>query len=1372
MLAIGGLILLKIIVASDITGYYIGLYWIIDYIYDLLTEKTITDTMLAYRRKNMAKTLIISLITLITFIAASCAPPVTDIGGNSDKKTITGTLTYENIEVSLGSGEVSVNPVRNIEPFAATVEYTIVPVALPSGLTFISATGRIIGEPDAVFSSASYVVTATGTGDYEGTVTSGSFAITITEAENKTIDGSMITYPDISVTVGTDLSIRPTISTIPADATVEYTIAQASPLPTSLPSGLAFEINDGFSTGNIVGTPDAISALGSYVVTATGTGDYAGVVMSDSFTIVINSISIGGSELTYPTISETIGTDLSIRPTSSTIPADATVEYTIAPSLPSGLDFEINDGFSTGNIVGTPDAISASKSYMVTATGTGNYEGVVMSGSFTIVINKISIGGSALTYPNISGTIGTDLSIRPTISTIPADATVVYTIAQASPLPTSLPSGLEFEINDGFSTGNIVGTPDAISASASYVVTATGTGNYEGVVMSDSFTIVINRISIDGSMLMYQDIYGTTDIYLSVGPASTSTIPANAAVAYTIMPATLPSGLTFSSVTGEISGEPNAVFTTSPNYVVTATAISTTTTGDAVSSNSFTINITINKNIDGSTFVYSDISGTIGTELSENPISSIPLGATIEYTIAPVDLPSGLIFEGTTGEIHGTPDAEFDSADYVVTAMGTGEYSGSVVSQSFAIAINRISIDGSTLAYQNISGTIGTELLVNPISSIPANAAVAYTIVPEVLPSGLTLDEDTGEIRGTPDAAFDSEDYVVTATATNDATTTGDAVSSDSFTIVINRISIGGFEIAYQDISGTVKRGLSVSPASSTIPEDADVLYGTATALPSGLEIDSLTGEIRGTPDAAFASAQNTIYVNGAGNYEGVVSSNPITITIERISIGESVLTYQDISGTIGTELSVSPASSTIPADADVEYTIASVALPTSLPSGLMFNEDTGEITGTPNAEFDSADYVVTATAKNDATTVGTVVADSFTITINKISIAESAITYPDTSGTIDTELLISPTMSTIPMGATVVYTIDTDLPSGLDFEKDVDDFFTGKIVGTPVAASAARYTVTATGTGDYEGTVTSNGFIISIVDDEKTIRGSIISYQDIFVTVNRSLLVSPTSSTIPAEADAGVEYTISPTLPGSLTFDSRTGEIGGFSSTPSTTIHMVTATATGDYTGTTTSDRFVISIKIPIDGAGYTISYESPIDGVIGSYLSVSPESGIPPGYAEYTIDRTLPGGLNFIKGTGEIFGTPNEGSTSTSYTVTATATGNYTGTVVSNSFTITIQVPISSYMISYPDVSGTVGTPLSVPLTSTVPQGVFLQYTISPNLPDGLDFEKDVDGFFTGNIVGTPVSTFGIVFTVTAAATGGLYTGSVSDDFTLTVQ
>jgi cysteine-rich repeat protein len=203
-------------------------------------------------------------------------------------------------------------------------------------------------------------------------------------------------------------------------------------------------------------------------------------------------------------------------------------------------------------------------------------------------------------------------------------------------------------------TGVISSTPTAVTAQATYVVTASNSGG------SATADLVITVNDVAPSELAY----GTNPATYTKGQAIAQNVPTNLGgevVSYSVDPA-LPGGLSLDSLTGVISGTPAAI-TATANYAVTAQNSGGSTTADLV----ITVNDAPPANLayGNNPAVYAR-----GTQITPNEPTSSG-GAVVSYSVSPA-LPGGLNLDPVTGVITGTPSTEGAQATYVVMATNTG----------------------------------------------------------------------------------------------------------------------------------------------------------------------------------------------------------------------------------------------------------------------------------------------------------------------------------------------------------------------------------------------------------------------------------------------------------------------------------------------------------------------------------------------------------------------------------------------------------------------------------------------------------------------------------------------------------------------------
>ncbi len=213
------------------------------------------------------------------------------------------------------------------------------------------------------------------------------------------------------------------------------------------------------------------------------------------------------------------------------------------------------------------------------------------------------------------------------------------------------------------------------------------------------------------------------------------------------------------------------------------------------------------------------------------------------FSVTP-DLPTGLTLDSITGQISGTPAFITPTGDYTVTAKNAGGETSIILT----ITIHPQAPCG--LAYQDEDiKYIGQISVVTNPPSFGCGPVASWTIVPS-LPAGLLLDPTTGEIVGIPTEVIPRTEFFVTAE---------NVTGSDLRAIFIEVETPAPCGLAYSDPD-------VVYPPTVTIPSNqpssacgAVELYEVDPALPPGLSLDSLTGEIIGSPTVETGEITYTI---------------------------------------------------------------------------------------------------------------------------------------------------------------------------------------------------------------------------------------------------------------------------------------------------------------------------------------------------------------------------------------------------------------------------------------------------------------------------------------------------------------------------------
>lgn len=236
--------------------------------------------------------------------------------------------------------------------------------------------------------------------------------------------------------------------------------------------------------------------------------------------------------------------------------------------------------------------------------------------------------------------------------------------------------------------------------------------------------------------------------------------------------------------------------------------------------------------------------------------------------------------------------------------------------------------------------------------------------------------------------------------------------------------------------------------------------------------------------------------------------------------------------------------------------------------------------------------------------------------------------------------------------GAAASYSISPALSAGLSFNTA-----TGVISGTPTAArTGTTYTITGSNSG---GSVSTT--IGITVTASLAIPSFAYSPSSNVYTVGAAI----TNKTPISSGGAITSYSITPGLPGGLSFNTSTGVISG---TPAATSSNTTYTITGvnaSGSGTTTISIQVNAASISAPVVSYTSSTNVYTYGT--TIASLYPQN-TGEAVVSWNISPALPSGITFVNGL--ISGTPTVIHASQSYTITATNTAGTSTTHV----TITI--------------------------------------------------------------------------------------------------
>jgi YD repeat-containing protein len=416
------------------------------------------------------------------------------------------------------------------------------------------------------------------------------------------------------------------------------------------------------------------------------------------------------------------------------------------------------------------------------------------------------------------------------------------------------------------------------------------------------------------------------------------------------------------------------------------------------------------------------------------------------------------------------------------------------ITSTIAFASGSASLDINATTTANTKPQITSQGVVNGAVSLPLTYAISATQSPTSysatgLPPGLSLNDTTGAITGTPTTAGV---FSVSLSATNaSGTGTGALVFS------ITQSTAAPVINSSASLLGSAGMPISYQIAATNNP----VLFG-ASNLPAGLSINSATGAISGMVASSGSYNISLSASNGAGT-------------------GTQTLTLAINSGTGGGSMApviTSSLSDSGTAGDPFEFDIMASNSPTSfgatgLPDGLSVDPSTGVISGTPT---NGGTYSVLISAANASGTTSSYLNLTLGYTTPAISSATSA------TATVGTAFSYSIVATNLPTSYST-----SSLPAGLTL-----DSTGGVISGTPTTVGTYSITLNAT---NGTGTGTTTLALTIAPQGPPTVTSEPVAY----ATVNQPFSFTVTAAGNPTSFGAT-------NLPSGLSINTATGVISG----------------------------------------------------------------------------------------------------------------------------------------------------------------------------------------------------------------------------------
>jgi len=397
-------------------------------------------------------------------------------------------------------------------------------------------------------------------------------------------------------------------------------------------------------------------------------------------------------------------------------------------------------------------------------------------------------------------------------------------------------------------------------------------------------TVTINAIS-EGGTFSYD-----------LGTDYEDDVDTDAELTYTLVSGTMPSGATLptsgnSALTGTASG-----VSSNTNYTFTIKATDTSG-GTATQDYQQQIN-NVAPTVTGGTVAISAVTEASAMSYDVDTDFTYATGSTFSvYSVQSGTLPSGASLNTATGVISGTAGNVGSNTTYTFTIRGT-DTDGDTVDQGYTWVINTVAptVTGGTVTISATSEGASASYDVDTNFTYPTGttrkSTSAYAVQSGSLPSGLSLNADTGVINGT---AGNNASFSFTIRGTD---TDGDT-ADQQYTWVINNV-------APTSTGGTVTISAVNEGSSASYDVDTNFTFTTGSAfsafsvasgsLPSGLSLNTSTGVINGTMGTVSSNTAYSFTIRGTDTNSDYVDQG-YSWTITNVPFSATGGTITTVSG-------------------------------------------------------------------------------------------------------------------------------------------------------------------------------------------------------------------------------------------------------------------------------------------------------------------------------------------------------------------------------------------------------------------------------------------------------------------------------------------
>lgn len=872
----------------------------------------------------------------------------------------------------------------------------------------LSATG---GEAPYTFTLLSGAGVVTSSGTYTAPNSPGSAVIRVTDSQGNMSDAQIL--------------INDSLSLSPANATLSVSLIKGFTAAGGIPPYLYSVVSGQGSINMYSGDFQASSSAGATLIQVT---DSSGATAT-------SNITVNGA--------------LSMSPVSQNLAVNATYTFAASGGVPP-YTYSVPSGFgAVGSSSGVYTASGNAGVDVIRVTDSiGSFVDVnaqvfsapVLSpGTLSLAVNNtksfsVTGGKAPYAFSRVSGVGNIDptsgeysaggssgvatIQVTDSLGQTAQSHITINNAISFSPISVNLAAGAtqNFTVSGGVPPYSYLNTAGIGSFSfPTYTAPLTGGGTTLLQVMDSVGNQLVATIT-NNEAAPTSLSYTTDFIYYTKGvaiPLNNPTSSGGAVASYSVSPA-LPTGLSFNTTTGVISGTPT-IITSASTYTVTAT----NTGGSTTKALTIAVNDVAPMAL---VYLFSPVVTTKNTAIMDNTPTSLG-GSVASYSVSPA-LPTGISLNTTTGVISGTPTVLSTATDYTITATN----SGGSTSATINLTVHDAAPTAMAYSTPNATYTKGTLITANTPSN-SGGAVISYSVSP-ALPAGLSLNSSSGMITGIPTDVSVNTLYTVTGTNSGGSTTA-------PVQITIN--DAAPTTLTYSQSPAAYVKGTTITANTPSHSGGTITSYSISPALPAGLSFNTTTGVISGTPTVTAIIATYTI------TGSNVTGSTTFGLDLMVADAAPTNLTYATTAASYLQATTITANTPSNTGGAITSYTVSP-----ALPAGLSLNTTTGVISGTPTGSQSSTSYTITGGNFTGSTTT--------TITITIASAALTSVTYPNALYVLDANVSATLTPVVVGAGPPTNCVSDVTLPTGLSIHP-----VTCVISGTPTGAGGEIQNVTIT---------------------------------------------------------------------------------------------------------------------------------------------------------------------------------------------------------------------------------------------------------------------------------------------------------------------